>query len=168
MQKIIIGKIIKPVGIKGELKVIPLTDNPERFKLLEQISIIEENGKITVLEIEKVSITKKTVNLKLKGINTKEQAKEFRNKEIGIDENQKFPLKNGCYYIYQISGLKAVNEEGELLGEVKDVIKNPGNDIFIINKNNKDYLIPAVKEFITKIDLNNGKIVIKQIEGLFD
>jgi 16S rRNA processing protein RimM len=168
MQKIIIGKVIKPVGLKGEIKVIPLTDNPERFKLLKEISIIEENGKITIFEIEKVSIVKKAVNLKFKGINTKEQAQEFKNKEIGIDENQKFPLQDGYYYIHQILGLKAVDEEGELLGEVKDVLKNPGNDIFVINKNNKDYLIPAVKEFIAKIDLNNGKIIIKQIDGLFD
>ncbi len=168
MQKIIIGKVIKSVGLKGEIKVIPLTDNPERFKLLKEISIIEENGKITIFEIEKVSIVKKAVNLKFKGINTKEQAQEFKNKEIGIDENQKFPLQEGYYYIYQILGLKAVDEEGEFLGEVKDVLKNPGNDIFVINKNNKDYLIPAVKEFIAKIDLNNGKIIIKQIDGLFD
>ena len=168
VQKIVIGKIIKPKGIKGEIKIIPLTNSPERFRLLNEISVIEKNGKSATFEIEKVVVTNKTVNLKLKGIDTRNQALELKNKEIVINESQKFPLQEGDYYIYQIIGLKAVNEQGEFLGEVTDVLKNPGNDVFIIKKDNKEYLIPAVKEIITKIDLKKGKIIIKQIEGLFD
>ena len=167
MQKIVIGKIIKPKGIKGEIKVLPLTDSSERFKLLNEISVAGKNGKLDIFKIENVTITTKTVNLKLKGIDTRNQAQELKGREIVIDETQTLPLNKGNYYIYQIIGLKAFDENGEYLGEVVDVLKNPGNDIFIIKKENKEYLIPAVKDIITKIDLKNCKIIIKQIKGLF-
>jgi len=168
VQKIVIGKISKPKGIKGEIKVIPLTDSFERFKLLKEISVIGKNGKLNTFKIENITITTKTVNLKLKDIDTRNQAQELKGREVVIDENQKLPLKKGNYYIYQIIGLKAIDENGEYLGEVVNVLKNPGNDIFVIKKGKKEYLIPAVKEIINEVDLKNCKIIIKQIEGLFD
>ena len=168
MQKIIIGKISKLKGIRGEIKVISLTDNFERFKLLKEISVVGKNDKLDIFEIENVAVTAKTVNLKLKGIDTRNQAQELKGREIVIDENQKLPLEEGNYYIYQIIGLKAIDENGEYLGELVNVLKNPGNDIFIIKKGKKEYLIPAVKEIINEIDIKNSKIIINKIEGLFD
>ena len=101
MQKIVIGKISKPKGIKGEIKVIPLTDSFERFKLLKEISVVGKNGKLNTFKVENIAITTKAVNLKLKDIDTRNQAQELKGREIVIDESQKLPLKKGNYYIYQ-------------------------------------------------------------------
>jgi len=168
VQKIVIGKISKPKGIKGGIKVIPLTDSFERFRLLKEISVIGKNGILNTFKVENITITTKTVNLKLKDIDTRNKAQELKGREVVIDENQKLPLKKGNYYIYQIIGLKAMDKNGEYLGEVVNVLENPGNDIFIIKKGKKEYLIPAVKEIINEVDLKNCKIIINQIEGLFD
>jgi len=168
VQKVIIGIISRPRGIKGEIKVIPLTDKFERFKQLKNVTIVEAERELGTFEIKKVAITAKTVNLKLKGIDTRDQALELKGKEIIINEDQIFPLDDGNYYIFQIIGLEAFDKNGEYLGKVSDVLKNPGNDVFLIERENKEYLVPAVKEIVNKIDLKSKKIIINRIEGLFD
>lgn len=168
MQSIVIGKITKPKGIKGEVKVVPLTDNPERFKLLTEVQLDGERFKSAVLEIERCSLSAKAVILKLRGIETRNQAEELKGCYITIQEEQTVPLKEGNYFIHQIVGLTAVDENGEMLGKVIDIRPNPGNDIFVIEKDSKEFLIPAVKEIVTDIDLDKGRIVINNIEGLLD
>lgn len=168
MQKVIIGIISKPRGIRGEVKVTPLTDKFERFKQLRNVTISGAERELETFEIEKVTITAKALNLKLKGIDTRDQALELKGKEIIINEDQIFPLDEGNYYIFQIIGLEAFDKDGEYLGKVSDVLKNPGNDVFLIKRENKEYLVPAVKEIVNKIDLKNKKILINRIEGLFD
>lgn len=168
MQKVVIGIITKAKGIRGEIKVLPLTDNYKRFKYLKEIEIVDSAGEQEKFEIEKATVTDKKVNLKLKGIETRNQALELKGKEIVINKDRTLPLDNGNYYIFQIVGLDAFDEKGEYLGKVSDVLKNPGNDIFLIKKEEKEYLIPAVKEIVINVDLENRKITINCIEGLFD
>ncbi len=168
MDKVSIGKITKPKGVKGEIRVIPLTDNLLRFRQLDEIAVIDDSGESLTYEVESLVVTGKTILLKLKGVDSRNQAEEFRGKEIVIDKVQIFPLDKGDYYIFQIIGLEAFDENGEYLGEIVDVLKNPGNDVFILRRQEKEYLIPAVKEIVKNVDLKDRKIVINCIEGLIE
>lgn len=168
MQSIVIGKISKPRGIKGEIRVLPLTDNPDRFNLLTEIEVETERETSTLFDVEKCSFTSKEVILKLKGIDTRNQAEELKGCYITIREKQTISLEEGNYFVYEIIGLKAFDENGTPLGEVIEVRSNPGNDIYVLKKGDKEHLIPAVKEFITDIDLENKTMTIKVIEGLFE
>jgi len=165
-ELITIGKITKQHGNKGELKVLPLTDFPERFDYLETIFL--DNGKYIVQKkVERTRSHKKFIILKLDGVNNIGQAIVYKDYLLKIPDTELLPLMEDQYYIFELIGYKAYLKEGELLGSVKEIRKNGGTDIFIIKNDQKEYMIPAAKEFMT-IDKSSRKIIISPIPGLLD
>ncbi len=163
---ITIGKITKQHGNKGELKVLPLTDFPERFNYLETVFL--DNGQNTVQKkVERTRSHKKFIILKLDGVNNIGQAIVYKDYLLKVPDTELIPLREDQYYIYKLIGYKVYIKEGELLGSVKDIRKTGGTDIFIIKNEQKEYMIPAAKEFMT-IDKGSHKIVINPIPGLLD
>lgn len=162
-ERIQVGKIINTHGIKGELKVLPLTDNEERFNNLEEIYIENKTYKII-----KVWYKKKQPIIKLEGYDNINDVMKFKNKLILIDYEDAVKLPEDTYFIFQIKGLDVYKINGEKIGYVKDVLINSGNHIYVIKNSDKEYLIPAVKEFIKDVDIDNNKIIIDPIEGLLE
>ena len=163
-ERIKVGKITSPVGIKGEVKVYPYTDYPERF---EELETVQADG--DTVEIEKVRYHKNLVILKLKGINDRNAAEAMRDKFLTISKDEVRELDDDEYFIFDLIGLEAVDQESRHLGKVTDVIQNSAQDLYeITTDSGKKNLVPAVYELVTDIDINSGIMRINPIEGLFD
>ena len=161
-----LGQIVNVKGLKGEIKVNSFTENINRFETLDTI-LIKMKNENKEFKIEKVSYHKNQVILKLKGIDTIEQAETLRNCYILIDRNDLEPLEEGIYYIADLIGLEVYTEDGECLGNVDDIYNTGSNDIYVVKDElGKQKLLPGIKDVIKKVDLENKKIIVNLIEGL--
>lgn len=165
MEHFIIGKIINTHGVHGELKVLPLTDDINRFKKLKCV-LIEKNNNLTEYNVSAVKFFNNFVLLKIEGINDLNTAQNYKECYLKIHRSEAVKLPKDSYYICDLIGLKVYTIEEEYLGEVVDVLQNGGNDLYIVEKDTKQIMIPAVKEFVKLIDIENKKMTVKLIEGL--
>lgn len=164
---IIIGRITKPHGIRGAFKIEPITEDPNRYELLEKIWIGTEDRPVTVHQIDRVQYLKKHVILYLADIHSREQVENFRNQYIFIPRSDVLPLEDSHYY-FELLGLKVYTDNEEFVGYISDIQNYPANDVFVVTKDKNEYLIPDVPEFIKKIDIDAGTLVIQTIPGLLD
>ena len=161
-----VGQIVNTNGLKGLLKVNPFTDDITRFERLKTI-FIEHKKELLEFEIESVRYQKKQVLLKLKGIDTIEEAEKYREDYLKINRNKEEKLPEDTYYIVDLIGLDIYTEDGELLGKLDDVFSTGSNDVYVVkNSEGKQILLPAISDVIKNIDLKQKKIVVNLIEGL--
>jgi len=164
MEKIKVGQVVNVVGLKGELKVYHYSDYKERFEELPKIYL--EN---TCCEIAGVRYIKDMVILKIKGIDDRTEAEKHKGESIYIDKTDVRVLPEDTYYIFDLIGIKVVDESGNTIGILCDVIQNTAQDLYEIEKENKSkFLIPAVEEFILNIDIQNRTMTVRLIEGLME
>lgn len=167
MEYIKVGRIINTHGIKGELKVFPLTDNLDRFDDLKIVYLGNNKEKV---EIEQVKYHKGLVIIKFREFDNINQVLRFKDDFIYIDEEDKVKLPEGHYFIFDIIDCDVYDTEGRKIGIVIDVLQYTSNDVYVVKDQdkNKQYLIPAVKQFIVDIDVDNKKIIIDPIEGMIE
>lgn len=155
---IAIGKIIAPQGVRGEVRVMPLTDFPERFRDLKIAQL--DDG--TNLPVEGVRYHQQFVLLKFRDMNDRNAIEHLRGKLIKIEHKDLVPLPVGHYYIFDIIGLEVFTEEEEYLGKVSDVLETGSNDVYIVEQKDKQpLLIPALKTVVLEIDIVGGKMIVK-------
>lgn len=170
-NKIRIGKIVNTQGLKGEVRVYPLTDYKERFEELEYVYI---EGMDKKFEIEKVRYKKQLAIIKFKDLNSINDVENFKNMNITIDKSQLRKLPEDVYYIFDLIGSSVYDENNNFIGKLVDVIQNSAQDIYIVeldknlNKKSKKVMIPAVKEFIKSINIKNKTIIVRLIEGMIE
>lgn len=170
MEKIKIAKIVNVVGIKGEVKLYNYSDYKERFEELSELILSGKKGKEEVYRIEKVRYQGEMVILKLEGIKDRNEAEKLRDFDVYITEKDLRELPEGTYYVRDLVGMKVVDEGsyGEI-GVVKDVIQNTAQDIYVVKTDEgREILIPAVKEFIKEVNLNDRVILTTLIPGFID
>jgi len=158
---ITIGKILAPWGIKGKLKVAVATDFPQRFAPSSKVYINRQP-----MSIESTEWLKGKPVIKLITIDSIEDAEKLRGQLIEIHQSQLQPLPEGQYYHFQLIGLEVWTSQGELLGNVTEILTTPSNDNYVISGAKGEILIPAIEDVIKSIDLNKGCLVIEPIEGL--
>lgn len=164
-----IGYITNTHGIRGEVKVIPTTDDPKRFEILDSITLYSSDNKIIELEIEKVRYFKQFVLLKLSGIESINDAQLLKKSRIMIPRSLLLPLEQDEYYISDLIGLKVITETQEYIGIIKDVLFTGSNDVYIIERENqKELLLPAIKNCIQNIDIDKGIITVHLMKGLIE
>lgn len=161
-----VGQIVNTNGLKGLLKINPFTDDITRFERLKTI-FIEHKKELLEFEIESVRYQKKQVLLKIKGIDTIEEAEKYREDYLKIKRNKEEKLPEDTYYIVDLIGLDIYTENGELLGKLDDIFSTGSNDVYVVkNSEGKQILLPAISDVIKNIDLEQKKIVVNLIEGL--
>ena len=161
-----IGQIVNTFGIKGFVKVNPFTDNINRFDDLKKVYIKNKSQKYE-LEIEEVKYHKNMVLIKFKGIDKVEDAESLRNSYILVNRKDEKDLDEGTYYIVDLLGLDVYTDEGELLGKLEDIYNTGSNDIYVVkNELGKQILLPAIKDVIKEINIENRKIIVHIINGL--
>ncbi len=161
-----IGQIVNTFGIKGMVKVVPYTDDIQRFDKLKKVYLVSKKEK-KEYEVEEVKYQKNMVLIKFKGINSIEEAEELRNQYIQIPREDAINLEEGSYYIADLIGMKVITEEGENLGILEDIYNTGSNDIYVVkNELGKQLLLPAIQDVIKKIDLEEEKMTVHLIEGL--
>ncbi len=160
-----IGKIVNTQGIKGVVRVIPMTDDIKRFELLKSVYVCGKQDE--VYEIENVSYHKQFVLIKFKGVDDMTTAEnKLKNKMLKIDDEDALPLNEDEYYIRDLIGCSVFTKDGEEFGEVKDILFTGANDCYVVKHEGKDVLIPAIKQCVLDIDIENKKITIELLKGL--
>ena len=167
MQKRLeIGQIINTFGIKGEVKVVPFTNDIKRFDELEKI-YVKTKKESKLYEIESIKYHKNMVLIKFENIETPEQAELLRNAFLEIDRENAVPLEEGTYYIADLIGMEVYSDDGNKLGIVEDIYNTGANDIYVVkNDLGKQILLPGIKEVIKEVNLDTEKITVHLIPGL--
>ena len=153
-----IGQIVAPQGVRGEVRVLPLTDFPERFKSLKVARL--DDG--TSLQVESVRYHQQFVLVKFVGLDNRNLVEHLRNKLIEIERKDLMPLPEAHYHVFDIIGLSVYNEQDEFLGKISDILQTGSNDVYIVEQQDKQpLLIPGLKSVVLKIDIPGGKMVVK-------
>ena len=155
MNRLIIGEVLKPQGIRGELKIKTFTDEPTDVKAFGTVYIEDTPYKILSFRVGPDG----AAYVGLRGIPDRNAAELFRGKKLEGAREDAPELEEGRYYIVDVIGLSCETEEGEVLGVVKD-IKNFSADVYTIEKAGKSILFPAVKGVVKKVDLDNQKLIV--------
>lgn len=153
-----VGQIVNTHGVKGEVKVFPLTDDPMRFKKLKKVII--DNKEVQILSYK---FQKDRVILKLEGIDTMDDAIRLKGKYLKISREDAVKLPKDTYFIADLIGCSVFDTDETPLGEVYDVIKTGSNDVYWV-KGIKELLIPVLKEIVLDINVEDKKIVIKPVK----
>ncbi len=161
-----IGQIVNTFGIKGMVKIKPFTDDINRFDRLKKIYISNKNGK-KEYQIQEVKYHKNMVLMKLKGIDTLEQADLLRQSYLLVDRADEEPLEEGVYYIVDLLGLEVYTDDNKLLGKVDDIFNTGSNDIYVVkDEMGKQILLPGIPDVLKNVDLEKGRITVHLIPGL--
>ena len=161
-----IGIISRAHGVGGGLVVVPITDELEQFKSLKNISIKDRKDERKFFTIKWVNIEAKRIILNLEGINNRNQAQELKGLYIDIHFDESVELPSDEYYIFDLIGLNVRTKDNHCLGKVIDVLTLPANDVYVVSDGSKEYLIPAIKDVIKKVDLEEEHIIIEPLDGL--
>ena len=165
-QLLQVGVISSTHGVRGEVKVFPTTDDVKRFKKLKKV-ILDTGKEQLPLEIEGVKFFKQFVILKLRGIDNINDIEKYKGKRLLVDREHAVKLKKDEYFIADMIGMDVFTEDGELFGALKDVMETGANDVYIIEMSDgKEVLVPAIKQCILDVDIENRKMVIHLLEGL--
>ena len=169
-----IGVIVKTHGLKGEVNVFPTTQDPDRFNELDKVILdLGKEGK-KELTVEKVRFNKKFVIVKFKEFNDISEVERFRGKELIVRREDAIKLLPGEYYLADLEGMTIVDEDGKELGILRQVIQTGANDVYEMepsferDENLGNVFIPAIKDCIKNIDIENKTMTIHVMDGLFD
>ncbi len=163
-----VGVISSVHGVRGEVKVFPTTDDPARFKELEEVTLDTGKGVIT-LKIQGVKFFKQMVILKFEGYDHIEDIEKYKGKDLWIRREQAVKLEEGEYFIADLIGLAVKAEDGQSLGRLKDVLKTGANDVYVVEMDSgKELLIPVIPDCIIKVDLDSGEVIVHLLDGLLD
>lgn len=165
---LIVGRVTKPHGIHGALKVEPITDDPRRFDLLKTVHLGPEDQPQQAFSIQNIQHQQNHVILTLEGLDDRNDAERWRDHYVHIPADDALPLQEGEYYYYQLIGLDVFSTQDELLGKIEDILSYPANDIFVVRREDKEFLIPDIPDVVKHIDLQRGAMIIDPLEGLLE
>ncbi|MDO4661848.1 MAG: ribosome maturation factor RimM [Tissierellia bacterium] len=159
---ILVGKILNTHGIKGQVKVRRISDNEKRFDKGNFVYVESIDDKLEILDSFK---HKDAYILKLSGIDSIDAAEKLKSKNVYIDENDLMKLEEGEYFIFDLYGLD-VYENDEKIGTIKEVLTDYPNEIYVVETKDRDILVPAVKDYVVDINLDEKKIIVKNTDRL--
>lgn len=163
-----VGVIASTHGIRGEVKVFPTTDDVKRFQNCKQLLL--DTGKERIeLEVEGVKYFKQFVILKFQGIDSINDVECYKGKSLLVARENAVKLRKGEYFIADLIGLAVCNEAGENIGVLEDVLQTGANDVYHIRlSDGRELLLPAIRECVLEVDVENRWMKIHIMEGLLD
>jgi len=166
-ELVVVGKIIKSQGNKGEVQVIPLTDDAQRFERLEYLYLLQGASRHRLYKIEGVRYPKNgRVVLKLGGCDCISAAQALVNAELAVEQKDLISLPKDTYFHFQILGLQAFTCKGEYLGQVEQIFPTGSNDVYVVKDGTRECLVPAIEGVVRQVDLDSKKLILKLPEGL--
>ncbi|WP_034452104.1 ribosome maturation factor RimM [Butyrivibrio sp. AE2032] len=163
-----VGVIASTHGLQGEVNVFPTTEDPDRFKKLKKVTLHTQRGEELELDIVSARFFKKFVIVKFKQFNDINEVEKFRGCELTIDRKDAIKLEPGEFYCADLIGLTIVDEEGTELGILTEILQTGANDVYEMTRKDSDekVYIPAIKDCVKNIDVEERKIVIHVMPGL--
>lgn len=161
-----VGVITTTHGVRGEVKVFPTTDDPNRFKELKRVFL--DTGKdLLPLELEGVKFFKQMAILKFKGIDNINDIEKYRGKDLLINREDAVKLEEGEYFIYDLIDSAVFTEDGQELGVLTEILTTAANDVYVVKTTaGKEVLIPSIPECILNVDVSSKKITVHLLDGL--
>jgi len=168
--KISIGYVSAAHGVKGEVRIVPLTDFPERFDRMDVLSLYLDGGLMRKLNVSRVRKHESKGELIIESdVSDRNEAERLVGASVLIEPEDRVPLPTGSFWIDDLIGLSVVDKEGRVLGVVEDLLSTGGRELYEIrDENGKRHYVPAVEDFVKEIDLASGRISVELIEGLWE
>lgn len=160
-----VGRVSAPWGRHGQVRVEILTDFPERFARLREIAVGVD---LKPYRLQAARLHKRSVVLKLEGIDDPVQAAELRGEFLYVPLAEAMPLGEDQYYHYQILGLDVYTSSGRRLGTVTDILETGSNDVYVVNGDGRELLVPALAEVVQEVDLQHHRLIVALPPGLAD
>lgn len=166
-QTLRVGVISSTHGVRGEVKVFPTTDDPNRFKSLKKV--ILDTGKETLdLEIEHVKFFKNMVILKFKGYDNIEDIEKYKGKDLLVTRDNAVKLEENENFIVDLIGMKVFTDDNKELGTLTDVLLTGANDVYEVDTGSKKILLPAIPSCILNVDVDKQMMLVHVLDGLLD
>jgi len=162
-----VGVITSTHGLNGEVKVFPTTDDIERFKNLKNVLLDTGENQIE-LEIENVKFFKQFAILKFKDYNHINEVEKYKSKPLLVTRENAVPLEEGEFFIADLIGINVIDENNNEIGTLTEVIQTGANDVYVVKKEGKEILLPAIKQCILNTDLKAQKMTVHIMKGLLD
>lgn len=169
MEKILqVGAVTSTHGLVGEVKVFPMTDDVRRFKKLKKV-LLDTGKDMLELEVAQVKFFKQMVILKFKGYDKIEDVMGFKGKSLYVTRENAVKLKKNEYFIADLIGMKVYDDGETYLGELTDVMATGANDVYVVKmESGKEVLIPAIRQCILNVDVEEGRMEVHLLEGLLE
>ena len=165
MDYILIGKIVNIHGVKGEIKIYPYTDDISNLSKMKEFYL--DNSLKLKCVIQNFRVHKNMLIVKLKGISNPDEAIKLKNKDIYIPKESLEKLDDGSYYIFELIGLEVFDMNNKKIGILNYVQSGLANDVYeILTLDNKKIYLPAIKEVVKKVDIENKKMYVEIMKGL--
>ncbi|MDQ3856117.1 MAG: ribosome maturation factor RimM [Chloroflexota bacterium] len=158
---VIIGRVLKPHGLRGELRVEPLTDHPQRYRRLREVSIREQEYRVLASRVHQGQVL-----LKLETVETVKAAEDLRGEYLRVPLESVAELPEGSYYHFQLIGLQVETTAGEPLGRVTDVLPREANDVYVVSGERGEVLVPGISDVVKSIDVDGGRMLVESVPGL--
>ena len=166
-DKFRVGVITASHGLKGEVKVFPTTDSPDRYDTLQEV-LLFDGREYLPLTIDRHRYFKQMVIVHFEGLDRIEDIQAFIKKELYVDREHAEPLAEGEYYIADLIGCRVYDEAETYLGEVADVLQTGANDVYVVKGEDREILIPVIKDCVLAVDTEEGIIRVHLLKGLID
>lgn len=160
-----VGVIANTHGIRGEVKVFPTTEDPQRFKGMKEI-ILDTGSEKKVLEVASARFFKNLVILKFKGIDSINDIEKYKGKDLLVTRENAIPLNEGEYYIADIIGATVVTEDGAQFGILKDVLTTGANDVYFVDHEGTEVLLPVIPDCVLARDMEQKIVTVHIMKGL--
>ena len=163
-----LGCLVNTHGVHGEVKLLPYAFPCPTLRKGLFVYLQSENGTVTTALVEKVRPHQPFLLVAFQGVDSLDQATALRGKRVAVEESFLPPLQDGEFYYYQVIGLAVLTTAGQVLGTIRHVFFSGGHDVWVVQKDAEEYLIPAVDDIVLSIDIPNRQAVIDPPEGLLD
>ncbi|QTM99393.1 ribosome maturation factor RimM [Sediminibacillus dalangtanensis] len=164
-----VGKIVNTHGIKGEVKVVRITDFDERFETGSRLYWSDGQGSQIALTVDGHRRHKNFDLLHFSGYDSLNDAEALKNGVLQVREEQLAPLEEGEFYYHEIIGCEVYTTNGEFLGKIKEILSPGANDVWVTSrKGKKDLLIPYIEDIVKTIEVDQKRVTIEPMEGLLD
>ncbi len=161
-----IGQILGAFGVRGEVKVLPLTDFPERFLNTKRVYLGSRSTEATIASARPHD---KAWLVSFEGLSERDAVEKLKDIYIMVPEEETLPLQESRYYVFQLVGCQVFTEEGERIGEVCDATTGAGNDLLVISRpGGRESLVPFAREFVRLVDTERKRVVLAPIPGLLE
>ena len=167
-QLLRVGVISSTHGVRGEVKVYPTTHDENRFKKLKKV-VLDTGREYIDLEISGVKFFKNQVILKFKGIDNINDIEKYKGKDLLVHREDAVKLEENENYVADLINLKVVTDEGQVLGCLTEVMETGANDVYVVEtEDGKELLLPAIRDCILDVDLDEEVMTVHILPGLFD
>ena len=161
-----VGVIASTHGLKGEVKVFPTTDNPERFRDLKQV-ILDTGDEYKSLHVAGVKFFKNQVILKFREFQDINEIEQYKGKDRLVTRDQAVPLEENENFITDLIDMEVYTDEDKRLGILRDVLQTGANDVYVVEtEERKEVLLPAIPSCILKVDVERARMTVHILEGL--